>query len=145
MKTIYADCATETKLHKTRFGDNDASLSYTNFKGTQVDIDLGSASLAWEIATTYYLLGNKLSDKTRVLIRENLRRRILDPYLAMVAGKRKVNWWMMTTNNWNAVCLAGVTGTALAVVESQDERARFVAAAMKYSKNFLRGFTPGGY
>jgi len=138
-KTLAALCAERTWVMPAHDG------GLRNFKGTQVDIDLGSSALAWEIATTYYLLGEKLSDKTRAGIRENLRRRILDPYLAMVAGKRKVNWWMMTTNNWNAVCLAGVTGTALAVVESRDERATFVAAAVKYSKNFLRGFTPDGY
>lgn len=138
-KTIAAICAERTWVMPAHDG------SLRNFKGTQVDIDLGSASLAWDIATVYHLLGEKLSPKTRVLIRENLRRRILDPFLAMAAGKRKVNWWMMTTNNWNAVCLAGVTGTAMATVESRDERARFVAAALKYSKNFLRGFTGDGY
>ena len=138
-KTLIAICAERTWVMPA----HDRSLS--NFKGTSVDIDLGSAGLAWEIATAQYLLGEKLSVKTRALIGENLRRRILDPYLAMVGGKRKANWWMSTTNNWNAVCLACVTGTALAAVESADERATFVAAAMKYSKSFLRGFTADGY
>ena len=63
----------------------------------------------------------------------------------MVTGKRKVNWWMRTTNNWNAVCLAGVTGAALAMVESPAERAFFVVAAEQYSQSFLRGFTADGY
>ncbi|MFH1730305.1 MAG: hypothetical protein ABIF82_01475 [Planctomycetota bacterium] len=43
------------------------------------------------------------------------------------------------------IMVAGVTGSALAMVDSRDGRARFVAWAMKYSKNFLRGFTPDGY
>jgi hypothetical protein len=38
-----------------------------------------------------------------------------------------------------------VTGTALAQVEERRERAEFVAAAEKYCRNFLRGFTPDGY
>jgi len=63
----------------------------------------------------------------------------------MVEGKRKRNWWMETTNNWNAVCLAGVVGAALAIVESPEERARFILAAQKYSENFLRGFGKDGY
>ena len=138
-KTIAAICAERTWVLPA----HDRSLA--NFKGRTVDIDLGSSALAWEIAMAQHLLGEKLSAKTRNLIREDLRRRILDPYLAMIAGKRRGNWWMSTTNNWNAVCLAGVTGTALATVESPAERAKFVAAAMKYSKNFLRGFTPDGY
>ena len=52
---------------------------------------------------------------------------------------------MTTTNNWNAVCLAGVTGSALAVIDSKDTRAFYVAAAEHYSKNFLKGFTDDGY
>jgi len=137
--TLTALCAERTWVMPA----HDRSLS--NFKGTSVDIDLGSAGLAWQIATAQYLLGDKLSPKTRALVRENLRRRILDPYMAMVGGKRKVNWWMTTTNNWNAVCLACVTGTGLATVESAQQRAKYVAAAVKYSKSFLRGFTADGY
>ena len=52
---------------------------------------------------------------------------------------------MTTTNNWNAVCLGGVTGSALAVIESSQRRAFFIAAAEEHSKNFLKGFTDDGY
>jgi hypothetical protein len=38
-----------------------------------------------------------------------------------------------------------VTGTALAVIEDRNLRAECIAAAEKYSKNFLDGFTPDGY
>ena len=122
---------------------HDAQL--TNFHGKAVDIDLGSASLAWSLATADYLLGNKLSPDTRRLIRENLDKRIFQPYKDMAAGKRNKNWWMTTTNNWNAVCLAGVTGSALAVLESAETRAFYIVAAERYSKNFLKGFTDDGY
>jgi len=116
-----------------------------NFKGKQIDIDLGSATLAWQLATAHYLLGDRLSRETRQLICDNVRRRILDPYRDMATGKRRVNWWMKTTNNWNAVCLAGVTGSALTLLGSRAERAFFVAAAEEFSKSFLRGFTSDGY
>jgi hypothetical protein len=122
---------------------HDARL--TNFHGKEVDIDLGSSMLAWSLATADYLLGDKLSPEIRRLIRDNLEKRIFQPYRDMVTGTRKKNWWMTTTNNWNAVCLAGVTGSALAVLDSKDTRAFYVAAAEDYSKNFLRGFTDDGY
>jgi len=117
----------------------------TNFRGTSIDIDLGSSGLAWSLAAADYLLADKLSPEIRRLIRNNLERRVFKPYQDMVLGKRSKNWWMTTTNNWNAVCLAGVTGSALAVVDSPASRAFFVAAAEDYSKNFLRGFTEDGY
>lgn len=116
-----------------------------NFNGKSIDIDLGSAMLAWSLATADHLLADKLSPEVRRLVHKNLDRRIFQPYRDMVLGKRKKNWWMTTTNNWNAVCLAGVTGSALAVLDSPDSRAFFVAAAEDYSKNFLKGFTDDGY
>jgi hypothetical protein len=122
---------------------HDAKL--TNFRGETVDIDLGSSALAWSLATADYLLADKLSPEIRRLIRENLERRIFQPYRDMVMDKRQKNWWMTGTNNWNAVCLAGVTGSALALLDSRDDRAFFVAAAEHYSKNFLGGFTNDGY
>jgi len=117
----------------------------TNFNGTSIDIDLGSSKLAWSLATADYLLADKLNPEFRKLIRDNLNRRIFEPYQDMVLGKREQNWWMTGTNNWNAVCLAGVTGSALAVIESPRQRAFFIAAAEKYSTNFLEGFTDDGY
>jgi len=116
-----------------------------NFKGRTIDIDLGSSMLGWELATADYLLADRLPDEVRRLIRENVRRRIFDPYRDMVRGKRHANWWITGTNNWNAVCLAGVTGAALTLLDSREERAFFVVAAEEYSKHFLEGFTPDGY
>jgi len=122
---------------------HDSKLS--NFNGTSIDIDLGSSALAWSLATADYLLADKLSPEIRRLIRNNLDRRIFEPYQDMVLGKREKNWWMTGTNNWNAVCLAGVTGSALAIIDSPNQRAFFIAAAENYSKNFLEGFTDDGY
>jgi len=122
---------------------HDAGLN--DFYGRAVTIDLGSSALAWQLATADYVLGERLDPEVRALLRQNVRRRVLDPYLAMVRGERERMWWMGTTNNWNAVCLAGVTGAALALVEAPEERAVFVEAAERYSRNFLRGFTPDGY
>ncbi len=116
-----------------------------NFHRKQIDIDLFSSGLGWTFATIDYVMGGKLSPDTRQLMRSEVKRRILDPYRDMVEGKRGVNWWMRTTNNWNAVCLAGVTGAGLARVESKLDRASFIVAAEQYSKNFLRGFTSDGY
>ena len=55
------------------------------------------------------------------------------------------HWWRGTTNNWNAVCLAGVTGSALAANPDRRERAELVAAAEHYGRNFVNGFTDDGY
>jgi hypothetical protein len=138
-EAVAALCAERTWVMPAHDG------SLANFEGKTVDIDLASSALGWNLATCDYLLGDRLSPATRTLIRANVRRRVLDPYLAMVRAERSPNWWMLTTNNWNAVCLAGVTGAALAQAQSPDERALFIAAAEHYSLNFLKGFTADGY
>ena len=116
-----------------------------NFKGTAVDIDLGSSRVGWDIAMVDYLLGNKLSPAIRTLIRQNLDRRIFTPYRDMIEGRIKENGWLRVTQNWNAVCHAGVVGAALAQIDDRRERATFVAAAENYLTNFLKGFGTDGY
>jgi hypothetical protein len=116
-----------------------------NFDLKTTDIDLVSSALAWELAMSDYLLGDKLKPEVRDTLRRNVEARVLNPFRQMATGIREDNFWLRTTNNWNAVCLAGVTGTALALVEKREDRAFFAAAAEFYIKNFLKGFTPDGY
>src|ERR1700761_4432443 len=47
-----------------------------NFYGKEIYIELDSSSLAAELATVDYLLGDRLSPATRKLIHDNLQRRI---------------------------------------------------------------------
>jgi hypothetical protein len=116
-----------------------------NFYGRQIDIDLASSTLSWNLATADYWLGDKLSKDTRDLIRRELERRTFGPYLGyLTAGKPRL-WWPTCTSNWNAVCQSGVTGAALAVIDSPERRAAFSAAADRLIQYFLEGFTPDGY
>jgi hypothetical protein len=138
-ETIQAICAECTWVMPARDGKLD------NFQGRVTEMDLGATMLAWDLATADYLVGEKLSGPTRRLLHENLERRIFTPFRDMVEGRQKEIYWLSVLNNWNAVCLAGVTGSALATLEPREERALFVAAARHYIKSFLRGFTPDGY
>ena len=119
--------------------------SLANFEGKTVEIDLAVAALSWNMATADYWLGERLSGEVRNLIRAELERRTLGPFESYVKTGKPRLWWATGTNNWNAVCLAGVTGTALAQIESQERRAFFAASAEKYIENFLKGFTADGY
>lgn len=121
---------------------HDGGLS--NFEGREITIDLFASEVACELATADYLLGERLAPATRELVRAEARRRIFEPYAQMMANKSKLAW-LKVTNNWNAVCLANVTGTALALLSDPHEKAFYVAAADKYVANFLNGFTDDGY
>ena len=116
-----------------------------SFHGRMIDIDLAASHLGANLASVHWLLGDKLSPKTRTLIRDELRRRIFDPFHAKLAGKHKGMWWLKGTNNWNTVCLANVVGAALAMIDSRDERTTFVDAGVTYSAYFLKGIPSDGY
>lgn len=116
-----------------------------NFYGREINIDLVSSALAMDMATARCLLGEKLDDAISNLIRDNVMNKVLTPYRDMVSGRRKKDWWITTQNNWNAVCHAGVACSALALLESPQERALYIAAAIENSEHFLNGFTSDGY
>ena len=137
--TIQALCQERTWVYPAHDGKLD------NFHGRTIEMDLRATAVAWDLATADYLLGEKLAPATRTLVRENVRRRVLQPFRDMVEGRRPPIHWLRATHNWNAVCLAGVTGAALALEDSPKDRAWFVAAAQHYIRNFLSGFTPDGY
>ncbi len=116
-----------------------------NFEGRQITIDLFASEVACELANADHILGTRLSDAARSLVRAEIKRRILDPYTRMVTTGKPGMWWLTGTNNWNAVCLANVTGTALALLEQPRDKAFYIATAEKYIGYFLTGFTDDGY
>ncbi len=119
--------------------------SLNNYYGRTTEIDLSSAATSWNLATAYFWLGDRLGNSVRERIQRELQRRTFEPFESYVKTGKPRLWWATGTNNWNAVCLAGVTGSALTMIESPELRAFFVAAAEHYVENFLKGFTPDGY
>ena len=138
-EAIRAVCAEKTWVLPA----HDRSLA--NFQGKTIEIDLVAAATSWNLATADYWLGGRLGDPTRKLIRDELERRAFQPFAGSVATGKPRLWWLTTTNNWNSVCLAGVTGAALAQIESPNRRAFFAAAAESYVRNLMKGFTDDGY
>jgi hypothetical protein len=136
---VHALCAQKSWLYSA----HDPKL--TNFHGTAIDVELASSALGWNMATTLWMLGDKLDPDTRALLHENLQRRILTPCLDRYTGKQAAWWWQTAEMNWNPVCLAGITGTALEEIPDRHTRALFVAAAELYSAYFLKGFPADGY
>jgi len=118
-----------------------------NFAGRATQVDLGVATRSWVVATVLWWHADQLAPATVARGRAELRRRIIDPYLAGSAGHLPFEnlWWYQIDNNWNAVCHSGVVGTALAVVESRAERARILAQAEFNLQAYLESFGPDGY
>lgn len=136
---IQAVCAEKTWVMPA----HDRSLD--DFNQRTITIDLASSALGWNLAMVEHLLGDRLPSETRALMKLRIRERVIVPYKKTIEGKHRRNWWYRGNNNWNAVCMACATGTALITVDSPAERALFVAGAEAGIASFLSGFTPDGY
>lgn len=120
-----------------------------NFQRKSYSVDLVSALFAADLATALHLLDDRLDADLRRRVDEAIHLRVLTPMRrSYVTGKG--HGWLGSKaqpvqNNWNAVCLSGAVGAALAIIPDRTERAVHAAAAEHYSTYFLNGFHSDGY
>ncbi len=121
-----------------------------NLHGVRYFVDLNAADMADNLAEALYLLGDKIPGATRKHVMAEMERHVFGPMRESFATGNSAsdhngNWWLYADINWNAVCLKGVTGAALTVLPSVEDRALFIAAAEHYSQHYEAGFNPDGY
>jgi hypothetical protein len=124
------------------FPAHDRKLS--NFHGQAYDVDLLAADFAHDLAQTLHMLKGRLSARTVAAVTAAVEERVFAPMRATFRTGTG-NSWLSIDNNWNAVCLKGVTGAALAMLPDGKDRALFVAAAEHFITNYLESFTADGY
>ncbi len=127
---------------------HDAQL--VNFHGTRYYVDLNAADMGDTFAQTLYLLGDKIPADTRTRLNAGMEKHIFGPMRqSYLKGgdpeDHNGNWWLHGDMNWNAVCVKGVTGAALAILPDVNDRAMFVAAAEHYIQHYNRSFGSDGY
>lgn len=120
---------------------------FKNYNGIAYSVELTSSLYAHTIAQTLYLMGDKISADLRRLALQALNVRIFNPVMEEIksTNKEEKNGFLTETNNWNHVCLAGLVGAALTVIEDKHERAVFTYIGEYYSRNGLAGFNDDGY
>ena len=142
--SIYAICAEPTWVHAF----HDRQLN--NWHGKTIEIDLSASTMAYRFAVADRFLGDRLEADVRTTLATEVERRVGVPFEAMLEGQLlTINQddpftWLELSHNWNAVCLANVVGTTLLLSDQHDRRARCVAAAERYIRNFLSGFGSDG-
>ncbi len=119
--------------------------SLRNFRNRNYEVDLFAADTAHDLAQTLYMLGDRLPTTTRSQVAAALEQRIFAPMRRSFARGSKDHWWLQANHNWNAVCLKGVVGAALAAAPDRRDRALFAAAGEHYIKNYIAGFPNDGY
>lgn len=118
--------------------------SLQNYNGTDYYVDLVVATAGNSLAQCVYMLDDKLSMDTRARVQCAFREKIFRPIYRCLE-ETKPFYWFTVTNNWNSVCLAGVTGAALTLLTDKEERAYFIAAAEKYHEYGMKGYADDGY
>ncbi|EIP99082.1 Heparinase II/III-like protein [Opitutaceae bacterium TAV1] len=101
-------------------------------------IDLFAAETAHLMAELFSVFAAIIPPDQQAIIRKKLRRDIFENYLATDC------WWMLATNNWNAVCHQGVLGAALTIEDDPDLLAALVEKAARHLPAFLDGFGDDG-
>ncbi|MES2653083.1 MAG: heparinase II/III family protein [Bacteroidota bacterium] len=118
---------------------------FKNYNGVEYSVELTSSLYAHTIAQTLYMMGNKISPTLRKEAMDALYTRIFNPIHRKISTQNDKNDFLTADNNWNHVCLAGLVGAALTVIEDKHERAVFTYIGEYYSRNGLAGFNDDGY
>ena len=96
-------------------------------------IDLFASETACDLAQVLYLLGDRLPEEVRARVRGELKRRILDPYLADGADYS----WGSGRNNWTGVCAGSVGQTFLLAEEDPVRLSRALAIVLEQLDRFI--------
>ena len=106
----------------------------------EIDIDLFASETGLYLAEVLHLLGDKLDSRVVTRCRNEIKRRILDSYLADYPAY----WWESGRNNWGAVC-AGSVGITFLYEETDPVRRRTALARVLATMDaFLNSFPSDG-
>jgi len=116
-----------------------------SFSGTYHFVDLYSAEVGALLSQSLFLLRGSLDTETITTVVSSLRLRIVIPVLNSLR-RNWWQWWIDTTNNWNAVCWALVNVAVHSYpVASLDEAAEISTAAWAYGADYLKSYTEDNY
>lgn len=131
------------KLNTWTHPNND--LKRLNYDGKTQEPDLHTVHFSETLGLTDFILSQRLPSATRTIIREEINRRLFAPLRERIESGRDLYWWLAVKHNWNAVCLATITHTAMAILPRAEERAWWLAFAQGHVINFRDSFTDDGF
>ncbi len=143
INAICADAAELAKLNSWIHPGND--LKRLNYDLKTVEPDLCVVHSAETFAFTDFILRERLPDATRVLLREEINRRVLAPTRQRIETGRDLNWWIRVKHNWNSVLLSCIGQTACAILDDAGERAWWLAFCEAQVKRFRDDYTDEGF
>ena len=104
------------------------------------NLDLCSCILGYRISEVLYFIGDKLPELVYKRAKAEVRYRVIDSFAE--CGDNKYHW-LTGTNNWAAVCIAGVLCSYLYLATEEEIEAQ-LPRMMVIADNYLRGFEEDG-
>ncbi len=107
-------------------------------------VDLGVAMTGLELAECDHLVGGRLDPALGKRIRDEVKRRCIEPFLT-----RHDFWWLHRSmlrdvNNWTAVCVGGVVGAATYLETNLARLAEVIARGCRSLEDYLATFDVDG-
>lgn len=108
----------------------------------RIYIDLFAAETAQALAEITTILESKLSEEIRMLVRENVYRRVLDPFYKSDAP---YSYWENCKHNWCAVCAGSIGSASLYYMEEDTEALEMCLERICKALNcYIAGFGEDG-
>ncbi len=104
------------------------------------NLDLCSCILGYRISEVIYFIGDKLPELVTRRAKAEVRYRIIESFRDSEDDRYH---WLTCTNNWAAVCIAGVLCSYLYLASDEETEAQ-LPRMMNIADNYLRGFEEDG-
>ena len=105
-------------------------------------IDLFASETAQTLALIVKEMGEYLSEECRTIVRENVRKRVVDNFFLSPVDTR---WWEHGDNNWNAVCNGNVLSAYLhSLGEDETPNEAYIARICDGLTCFMDGYSEDG-
>ena len=105
------------------------------------NLDLCSCIMGYRLSEIVYLIGDKLPELVVKRVKSEVKYRVIDAFKD--ADKEKRYFWLTGTNNWAAVCIAGVLCSYLYLATDEEIEAQ-LPRMTEIADNYLRGFEDDG-
>lgn len=108
----------------------------------RVTVDLFASETAQTLSEILVWLGEDLSARVREMVKENIERRIFQPYFT---SRVPYASWEGGENNWNAVCAGSIGSACLHLMKEEPEHLSVcLERVMKSLTYYIEGFAEDG-
>ena len=108
----------------------------------QLTIDLFASETAFSLAEIINILEKHLDEGVRARAREEVFRRVLNPFMA---GPNPYSWWEHSNMNWCAVCCGSIGAAAIWLMQNEREKLTMLVKRLSKSiMNYVDGFGSDG-